>query len=336
MNYFIIIGKISEDSGIYGRKESIFELQKDRGVLDHVLQGVGIAAAISAALLGGGGPIGWIALAGVGLWPKNQIFAKKSPIIKLTEGEKNEKKVIWIPNKSLWNNYDIKDEEILYGFFKNNKQFKKIMQSQGGHSNLFIVERDDLPDDIVHYGGKNGIYSYGLYCEHPKNRNMLLPMEDFKNIIKTRIIEETIRVYEALGAEEITIEDLTEYNAENKANVYKKADIKGDMNYKKAILQNKKYEKGVFDPEHAFDDIYFIPDIDSIMTVANARIKGNQLVDEFTETIHLGLGLDVDILNIFDNKANFKYDRTWYFSVKFFDKNKLHSVKHHRFSWQRK
>jgi len=320
VNYYGIVDKIVLDSGIYGRKESVPKLKEDRTAIDTVLTGVGIAAFVASAILSG--PVSWITMAtGYGLLSR-YIF-KKSPIIKLTKDEKTEKKVIWIPNKSLADNYNIKDEEILYGFFKNKKQFKKMMQSQGGHSNLFIVERDDLPKDIVHYGGENGIYSYGLYCEHPKNKNMLLPMDDYKNKIKTQILEETIRVYESLGAEEITITDLTEYNVNNKLDVDGKGGGDGDLNYKKGILRYKKYEKGGYDPEHAFNDIYFIPEIDSIMTVAKARIKGNQLEEEFTETVHLGLGLDIDVLNIFDNKTDFKYDRTWHFKVKFFNKNEL-------------
>jgi len=320
MNYYGIVDKIV-NSGIYGRKESVKELQKDKNILDSILKDAGGFAALYVASIIDW-PVGWIFL-GVGSGLLSKYVFKKSPIIKLSENAENKNKVIWIPNKSLANNYNIENEEFLYGLFKTEEQFEKLMKAQGGNSNLFIIERDSLPSNIVHYGGSNGIYSYGLYCEHPKSKNILLPMDNYKDIVKTRVLEETIRLYASLGASEILIEDVTEYDIKNNTSVYKKTNISANANYKREVLRHKEYGTGTFDPEHAFDEIYFIPDYDSIMSVAKARLKGNQLKEEFTENIHLNMGIDVDILNLFDNKLNFKYDRSWHFKVLFYDKNKM-------------
>jgi len=326
MNYFGLVDKISVDSGIYGRKESIKDLQDDKSLRNTAIA-TGVAGVLGIVAAVFSGPIGWISfgigtvLGGVGA---TVIGARKnSPIIKLTENKESDKKVIWIPNKSLANNYNIENEEILYGLFKTEKQFKNIMQTQGGHSNLFIIERDVLPENIIHYGGSNGIYNYGLYCEHPKNKNIILPLDNYKDLVKTRILEETIRLYTSLGAREILIEDVTEYDLKNDTKVYKKADVNANINQKVEILRQKEFGTYIFDPEHAFDEIYYIPDYDSIMSVAKARITGNQIKEEFTENIHLSMGVDIDVLNIFDNKTNFKYDRKWHFKVIFYDKNNI-------------
>jgi len=321
MNYYGLVDKIFVDSGIYGRKESVKDLQDDKEFIRTVLAtGAGVIGIVASIF---SGPIGWITF-GIGTVLGGVIAGKKkSPIIKLSESNESDKKVIWIPNKSLANNYNIENEEILYGLFKTEKQFKNIMQTQGGHSNLFIIERDSLPENIIHYGGSNGIYNYGLYCEHPKNPNILLPLDNYKDLVKTRILEETIRLYTSLGAREILIEDVTEYDVKNNMGVDKKVDINADLNYKKEILRQEEFGKGPIDTEHAFDEIYFIPDYDQIMSVAKARINGNQLKHEITENIHLSMGLDIDVLNIFDNKTDFKYDRKWHFKVVFYDKNDL-------------
>ena len=232
-------------------------------------------------------------------------------------------KFIIIPNILLGNDYSIKNDPVLFSLFKNSNQFKTIMKKDGGNSNLIIIERDHLPNSIKHWGGTEGIFDYGLYCEHPKNKNILLPLNNLSQKVKEAILEETIQIYQNLGAENILIEDIKDVTVENNTDVYNKVNVKADVSVGKEVLRAKKYVQGTFNPDLAFKDIYFARDYDSIMNVAQARINGNQIVEEFTETINVNVGVDVDILNLFDNDTNFKYKRKWHFKVEFFDKNKL-------------
>jgi hypothetical protein len=213
-----------------------------------------------------------------------------------------------------------KDKQ-LYGFFSKEDQFAGLMQSGGG-STLIIYERDNLPSHIKHFGGKYGRFNYGLYCEHPKDKNTLIPLTNYNEIIKNMILEETIRIYEALGAKEILIEDITKIDAGVGAGC-KEVNVGANASYGCEKLREKTFGKGAFDPDRAFQTLCFAPDLPHIMTVAEARVHGNQLSEEFTEIVNLNVGLDIDIFKLFKAQANFKYDRTWHFKVEFYDKGNL-------------
>jgi hypothetical protein len=245
-----------------------------------------------------------------------------SPIINLsilTNGY--DEKTIIIPNLSLAEDYSVKNEEILYGLFTNDNQFEKIMRS-GGNSILFIHERDKVPSNIKHYSGEKGKFNYGLYCEHPKDKNILIPMNNYDEIIKDLILEETLRIYATLGAKSIIIEDITSVDVFNNTTA-KGVDVNGNVKYGKEILRSKTFGKVAFNPDKVFENIYFAPDFPNIMTVAEARINGNQLSEEFSEKINLNVGLDIDVVGLFRNETNFNYERKWHFKVEFYDKNEL-------------
>ncbi len=72
-----------------------------------------------------------------------------------------DEKIIIIPNKGLVNNYNIGNEEFLYGLFKNPMEFESLMKSDGGSSNLILLERSTLTKE-QHYG--KGTFSKGLYA----------------------------------------------------------------------------------------------------------------------------------------------------------------------------
>lgn len=226
-----------------------------------------------------------------------------------------------ISNDLLNNNYSIKDESVLFNLFSSEHQFKQIMKSKG-NSNLLILERNNLPPDIKHYGGKKGIFSYGLYCEHPKNSEILLPLINYNELIKTIILEECLRAFEALGAKEIKIIDETGIGVSSQNSV-KSSKIGVSGTSFKEVVRKKTFGKGFFDPNRALNDIYFLPDYPNIMTVIKAREQGNLLTEEFTETININIGLDIDINSLFKNNDNFSYDRKWHFFVEFYDKNEL-------------
>lgn len=241
----------------------------------------------------------------------------------------SENKTLIIPNEGLNNNYSLsKNKDLLYGlldgFNNSEKAFETILNSKGG-SELVIYEKSSISSER-HYGGKYGKFNSGLYCEHPKDSKRLIPLENSNELIKTFILEEIIQCFEALGAKRIIIEDKTDIEV----GLGVKSPINGDhfeskmeSNYNNRILRNKEFGKGTFDTERCFSNLLFIPDFPNIMTVINSRVYGNQTVEEFTESINLGANLDVNVLSLYKSQIGFKYNRTWYFRVDFYDKNEI-------------
>ena len=332
MNYYGIVGEINFEYGIYGRKKGKELLYKNKAKFFDSIKESAIFSESSdnnktfssidfekiKEILNN--PFIRILLP----FPIRIFFEmEKSQIINLFDTSKDsEFKKIIIPNIALAGDYSLTDAEVLFGLFKNTNQFEKVMKQDGGNSNLIIVERDNLPKTIKHYGGKEGIFDYGLYCEHPKNKNILLPLANISEKVKTAILEETVRIYQGLGAKEILIEDITNVDITNNLNV-KNVNVNTDATMKKEILRLKKYGQGFFNPEQALNNIFFARDYDAINSVIDGRINGNQLLEEFTETININVGLDIDVLTVFNNKTDFKYERKWHFKVEFYDKNNL-------------
>jgi len=254
------------------------------------------------------------------------LFKKKSgEIILQYEENQNGRKLVF-DNRILNNNYSFgKQSDLFYGLFDNfllkEKALETILKSKGG-SMLTIIERNALPRSM-HFGGASGRFNYGLYCIHPKDENLLIPLENSNELIKTLILEETIRAYEALGAKKILIEDTTTVNTDL-GGAYNGVNGNLNVNYEKQILREKQFGTGIFDPERALKDSLFIHDFPNIMTTIKGRINGNQTIEKFTENVNLSVGLDVGVLNLFSVNANFEYNRKWNFEVEFYDKNEFH------------
>ncbi|WP_298392677.1 hypothetical protein [Flavobacterium sp.] len=232
-------------------------------------------------------------------------------------------KQIIFDNDYLENDYNIaENNELFYGIFDNyvqkNKIFESIMKSNGG-SRMTIIARNEISSS-KHFGGEDGKFNYGLYCSHPKDENLLIPLENSNELIKTMILEETLRAYEALGAKKILIEDHTEVQLDSKQKA-KNLDAGASVNFKKEVLREKEFGKGTFDAERALKSSLFIHDFPNIMTTINGRVNGNQISERFTETINLSTGLDINVLKIISGNVNFEYKRKWYFEVTFYDKN---------------
>ena len=236
------------------------------------------------------------------------------------------KNCIIIDDRNLNDYYYIKENlDLFHGLFDNNllknNAFKKIMKSYGG-SCLKIYQRNNLPKNLKHYGGHEAVFNSGIYCTHPKDSQILIPLNNSNNLIKTLILEETISSYEALGAKKMIIKDITSIDSNIGGGDSK---IKGNINgkYEKSILREKYFGKGIYDPERAKKSKMFIYDFPSIMTTINSRINGNQTIENFTENINLSIGLDIDVLNLFQANSKFEYNRIWNFEVEFYDKNDL-------------
>jgi len=363
MRYYGLVDEIRHESGIYGRKElseqDLNNIKKSLNnnqtqtpsLLDSMLGNdiLKVVLPIVNPYVGAG----YIAF---NLF-KNYLNPNSSSDIKLLAPNPNSKiKSIIMTNDSLDNNYNIENNlELFYGLFDNfpnknssklfdyqsyyqslisnpqsfylpdkNKVFETIMKSKGG-SEFIILEKEDVPTER-HYGGIYGKFSTGIYFEHPKNNNILLPLENSTNLIRDIILEETLRAFEALGAKQIIIEDHTEVGVQ----VGVGATVKGigvnagtNSNTQVTILKRKEFGKGVFDPQRCMNNLLFVPDFPNIMTVINSRIYGNQIKEEFTETINLSAGLDIGVINLFQANFGINTTRRWHFSVEFYDKNEM-------------
>lgn len=326
MIYYGIVDKIRPEhkNGVYGRRKLT---EKESFELEYILNNTGYKGLKWHDFI----PYWtWARLAWkiplIYKWYKLRNLEKEAISLKHPDEGSDQNKKILISNNILNNYYKIKeDASLFYGLFDNflskDIAFEKIMKSKGG-SELIIIERSSLPKNIKHFGGEYGTFNTGLHCMHPKDENQLIPLENYNELIKNLILEETISAYEALGAKRIIIEDRTELTG-NASGSAKGTTVDANENYSKEILREKTFAKGTFDPERALKDKFFIHDYPSVKTTISGRINGNQTLDKFEETISLNAGLDVDVLSLYKANASFKYTRKWHFEVEFYDKNDL-------------
>ncbi|MGM0946732.1 MAG: hypothetical protein ACQEW9_16265 [Bacteroidota bacterium] len=244
-----------------------------------------------------------------------------------TKDKKEEEKKIIFTKDSVDGNYQIIkfDPEFFYGLFDNfycqKTAFKKLIDSKGG-SEFLILEKKSLLNSS-HHGGVNGIFTTGIYCQHPKKPEILIPLANFSEIIKSLILEEIINSFQLLGAKSIIVEDNYELVGGSKLKIPTQGKGEFKSGLKKDILRKKSYAKDIFKKDLCLERLTFLPDYPNIMNIIDGRINGNQLTDETTETIDLSANLDIDVLNLFESQVNFKYKRNWSFKVEFYDKNDL-------------
>lgn len=246
---------------------------------------------------------------------------EKNDLILQSAFEDDSVKALYFHDKGMCNNYRI-DQGLLYGLFDKNRSSKRalktLLNSKGG-SDLIIMDKETAKQ-FKHLS--NGHFSSGLHILHPKNNKILIPLVNSTKLVEALILEETVRAYEALGAKEIIIVDTTDSNLKGG---FSKKDLGGELELgkKDVYLRKIRFGKGVFDPERAIQNKYFIQDIPRIMTTIESRKHGNQLEESFSERISLNLNLDLDVLRLFNAKAKMSSFRQWYFKVEFYDKNDL-------------
>lgn len=226
-----------------------------------------------------------------------------------------------ISAQSLQGLYEIPRNELRFGLL-DSKVLKSIFQSYPD-AILTIRSVDAIPDYLKHYSGSSGKFNEGFWISHPKHKNTLLPLRGFIDLVGKLILEETVRAYEALGAKRIEIEDITILSQKSKS---KLRGISLGSNYSKEqyVLREKEYGPGVFDPERAKKDKLFIWDIPAVVSTIEARIKGNQTLEKFTEKVNLKIGVEIQALKAFNSiSSNLDYEREWRFLVEFYPKEQI-------------
>lgn len=323
MTYYGIVEKIKDEhkTGVYGRRKlTNDEIKSVKNKYENLITSVGTTGGWLLAPIV---PIAPLISVGYSVFKILNKTKNKALLTRQYGNDDSTRKGIIFQNDLLNDDYEItENEDLFYGLFDNfilkDDAFKKIMKSKGG-STLIIIERNSIPKNM-HFGGEFGHFNCGLYCSHPKNENLLIPLENSNELIKTLILEETLGAYEALGAKKILIEDKTNINTNVNAETLK-GKGNSDVKFEKQILREKLFGKGTFDKERALKNSFFIHDFPNITTTINGRINGNQTSEKFTENINLSVGLDLEVLKLFKTNINFEYSRRWYFEVEFYDKN---------------
>lgn len=331
MKYYYLLDNINDDqkTGIYGRRMPTEDEKKDLTVSD--LLSIFDFSDLKDS------PTTWqkvltysnVYTAGIDLirrgYNNYKSLSNRKPLFL---GKPIDEKIIIIPNKLLEDDYKIgEDISILHGafskFHNSENAFKTLMISHP-NSTLIIAERASV--DKKHHGGERGHFDIGLYCEHPKDKNTLLPLEKSSKLIETLILEEIISAYEALGAKRIEINDKLDISSsQNAGGIFKgfKFKINANQEYKKQHIRTEVYGKGIFDDKRALDNKKFIHDLPIVMSTINARIYGNQTHKTFFEEVDLSGGINADVLKMFNAGAKINYKRLWQFDVEFYDKNEM-------------
>ena len=170
MKYYGIVSKIKDEhkTGVYGRKKldkKDYKNLKEEFANYDWIDGALLASRFLFSLT----TIGSI-IAAKKIISRNRIGNQIT--FKTKIDSKN--KTIIIPNTLLENNYNL-DNDYAYGlldeFSFKNKAFEILMKSKGG-ATLNIFERNDLPENLKHFGGKLGSFTEGLYILHPKNEDI--------------------------------------------------------------------------------------------------------------------------------------------------------------------
>lgn len=315
MEYFGIVNKIKDEhkSGLYGRRE-ISETEFEDFLSDFSDSDNNII--INA--LKWASPVTGLAYSTF----KMIGIVKNDNTIRIRQPLKTKEKRIIIDNKFLNDDYD-EYEEITYGLFssfikKNVAPFKNLMQSKSG-SSLIILEKEEAHKLYKHIN--DGYFDEGLYVSHPKNNEMLLPLSKYSDLIERITLQETMGAYEALGAKSISVTDITNTQSDiSVSDSVKGVDASNELG--KTSLRKRTFGKGVFDPERAMKNKYFIQDLPSVMQTIESRINGNLTSQSHTEKINLSVGLDINVYNTFNVvSAKTNHNRYWSFEVEFYDKN---------------
>lgn len=331
MKYYYLVESLDENfkTGIYGRRLPTEKEEKDLTIKEFltIFDHKDIISEQSPwlNLLFNSGPILKLPIFAMRSFQKYNKLSKHKPLFLISELDE---KVIIIPCNLLDGNFAIRNDEKLFQgafskFSNKDEVFKTIMNSDP-KSSLIIIEKKII--DKAHFGGLKKNFETGLYCEHPKDNNILLPLNKSNELIKTLILEEIIHTYEALGAKRIEINEIIDISSDQKAGgLANGIKFSGEANqmYKKRLVRKKEYGKGTFDVNRAMKNKKFIHDMPNIMTTVDGRINGNQTLESFSEIIDLSGGLNIDVLAVFNAGIKLTYKKNWQFEVEFYDKKEM-------------
>lgn len=313
MRYYGIVNQLRQKPGWYGRKSPGSE--EAQAVIRSTAGSTWAAGAAGvAALLVVAGPLPVVGLAvSILSW-----FSRRKQPLRLVHRLEDASLCLFSDNV-LDEDYSLngEDAKVLHGLISDASQFKALMSSEGG-SELFLLERSQV--DVLglkHYGGIDAPFSPGLYCEHPKDNTVLLPLNTASDLLQSEILAEMIDVFEALGATRILIEDVTELSVTTSGGDGKVA-AKASATAEKKVLRESRYapDKPV-DAARALQNKRHVRDLRNVMSIVEARTHGNQTYQRFEESVSVNCGLDVSVLGAFGAGIKGSFKRQWSFDVEF-------------------
>jgi hypothetical protein len=230
-----------------------------------------------------------------------------------------------INNSTFNNNYNLEPKSFFSGVIDSVSKFntdvlKKTLQSGGG-SELIIIEKNKVPKSF-HLAGDMGYFSTGIYIQHPKLENKLIPLENSVQHIKDLILEEMVTVLECLGAKKIIIQESSDAEGSFSLGL-KKIGIGGNKSKNTTRLTEKEFGQNGLDLERAKKAIAFTADLPKFRSILQAREFGNQTRDYFEESVEINAGVDASVLGIFSSSQSFSLKRNWSMEVEFYDKNQI-------------
>lgn len=205
---------------------------------------------------------------------------------------------IVVPSALLFGRYPSKKDPVLYGLFKGRRQLVKVFSAEGGNVDLWILDAKTASERFSHHGGAGGQFSTGLYLPHPKDSRTLIPANQYSTILQEEVMEEWIRMFEALGAKSVFVCDSTKLNLTMKG---KKAatgsipEITAEMKLQagRQRFREAVFAPGTFDPERALAGKKWAMDFPKIMTVYEGRSQG--ALQTFSETVKMNCDFGIDI-----------------------------------------
>lgn len=324
-NYVIITEELKKEPGIYGAKldkklesniklvdnfEELSNKNKIGILLDNVLQ----VAKVSAKKI---------------FVKKEYTLEKIADIDRENTGKSKDLKDklvevgIAIPSKYMKNQYECFDENIFDGCFKKKEDFSKILPINDDYS-LFVVEYSEAREIFLNGDSLN----HGLHVIDLETKRVY-PVINYQEK-RWRDIELAIRMtFSNLGSKRIFIREVNNIELElgnggevkikeEKKHWYEKQKIKEltgtvsvtGKNYSK-IAYEEIWEEQVYNPQEAMKYVELLRDVPIFFFLANDLIN-NQRKGKIKriEEIDFSLGIDFEILNIFNFNTNISRQKT--------------------------
>jgi hypothetical protein len=209
-----------------------------------------------------------------------------------------------------------------YGSFKNHKQMEKVLETDGSNSEIIIMAVETAQKNFQHYG--SGIFAPGKYIPHPKKLKVLVPFESFHSKILKEVDEEFVRLFSSLGAKKVNIQTIEGVSMSD-SSVIPAYQSKLTAKFIKSKVAKKTYEfyPETCAPESALDDKVWIQDHPKMMTFWETRKSFKLKRFEETVDINTSFGLDINVMQQFDNNFKWKKKSKYRYEVEFFSKEEL-------------
>ena len=232
-------------------------------------------------------------------------------------------RVVLIPASALHRNFADFDAPIFHGLFAKEDVLQSLMEAEGGHSELLIVDHATANATYRHAGGAQ--LGLGLHLPHPKDPAVLIPVSNYSDFLKREAQTEWLQVFEALGAAKVVIADATNVSANAKgsgANPAGSVSVEMRAAYGNSNVEESTYAPGTFDPGRARRGRRWLGDYPEILAIVEGRESGRQLSWRKTVKVNCSFGASVKFLSVATAtkggaSLGVEYERTYDFFVEF-------------------